>query len=548
AVAVLGTDAEKNPRVELIRAAAEITRGYESRRSPDDRIVVRFKPGVDEILVPLLFDAVGRTIRKVGDYLGYHPQPPVIVEVLPGAEALSRMTGLGTSAIETSGTIAICKYGRLMVTSPRVTLKGYGWLDTASHELVHMIIAQKTLNRTPIWLHEALARYLDTLWRSDEPLYRKGLSPRSENLLARAVEKSELITFDQMHPSMALLPSQEAAELAFAEVYMAADFTERRFGRKAAAKILDGIRNGLDDSAALKAVTGMARDGFVRAWMSWMKRLKLRKLEGDPLLKDSRTRDERLSAERRLGSKRNLGIRDHLHLGELLRARGRTRAAVVEYTRAVDLAGPRHAAIWLVADKLGKALLELGKPGRAKKVFSKSLEVNPEDLEANLHVGLLLLEDDPYEGWLYLRRCERINPLDPRVQGALVSACKKLIERGDEHEPWKAHLERHERALEILRRQRARTVGGPSEKPPAEGTRPPLGTASLRINTMPWASVWLDGRDTGLTTPVFELSVSPGRHVLRLQADCTPGPVEIELNLRAGERKLIERRLCDQAE
>ena len=38
-----------------------------------------------------------------------------------------------------------------------------------------------------------------------------------EKLLAGAVRKKKFITYQQMHPSMAKLPSQEDAALAFAE-------------------------------------------------------------------------------------------------------------------------------------------------------------------------------------------------------------------------------------------------------------------------------------------------------------------------------------------
>ena len=40
-----------------------------------------------------------------------------------------------------SGTIAICKYNKLMFTSPKAMLRGYEWLDTLSHEYVHFVIS-----------------------------------------------------------------------------------------------------------------------------------------------------------------------------------------------------------------------------------------------------------------------------------------------------------------------------------------------------------------------------------------------------------------------
>jgi len=543
AVAALGPQVRRNRRLEMIEAAAEITAGYRSRRSPQGRVVVRFRPGVDEILVPLLFDTVERTLEVVGRDLGYRLPHPVLVELLPGEQALARLTGLPVEAIRTSGTIAVCKYGRLLVTSPRVTLKGYGWLDTASHELVHMIISEKTRNRTPIWIHEALARYEQDRWRAAEPLYRPGLEPLAASALARAIRDNRLITFEQMHPSMALLPSREATELAFAEVYQAAAFLRQRFGYPAIRRLLEGLGDGLNDSAALAAATGMNLDKFVASWMSWMKRLKLQPLAGSPALESTRPRAAG-STERALGARRNVDLRDRLHLGELLRARGRLPASLVEYQRAVRQAGPRHAALWLLSDKLGVALLAAGRTDQARQAFADSLRINPRDLEAHLHLGRLLLERDPHLAWLHLRECERINPLDPRVQRGLLAASQRLEKAGSHPGDWRSRVRRHRRALELL--AGSRQPGPTGKKRSGDGAS--ADTAWLTIHTTPWARVWLDWQDSGLTTPVYRLALPAGTHSLGLQADCLPRPLVVVISLAAGEEKLIERQLCEKSE
>lgn len=58
-----------------------------------------------------------------------------------------------------------------------------------------------------------------------------------------------------------------------------------------------------------------------------------------------------------------------------------------------------------------------------------------------------------------------------------------------------------------------RERGRPSA-PPAEGSR---GTGTLVINSMPWAHVYLDGRDTGEMTPVRHLEVPAGPHTIGLK-------------------------------
>jgi tetratricopeptide (TPR) repeat protein len=242
--------------------------------------------------------------------------------------------------------------------------------------------------------------------------------------------------------------------------------------------------------------------------------------------------------ERALLRQRKTTLRDHFHLGQLLRARNRTRAAVVEYKKAVLRAGPAHAAIWLLSDKLGKALLATDRKAEAKKAFEESLKINPHDLEAHLHLAMLLEKEKPHRAWLHLTECLRINPLDPRMHVLAAQVAEGFLKRKEgNQEKWKEHLARHKRALKLL--------AGPmhTEEGEASGQAEEK-TASIRIQTSPWARVWLDYRDTGLTTPVFALKVEPGTHLVGLVAGCADGPVVVRVQVDEGEQVIIDRELC----
>ena len=65
---------------------------------------------------------------------------------------LARATGL-TIRKGLSGTIAVCKYHRLMIISPLAAANGYSWADTLAHELFIRYL-KKSRNKVPIWLHE----------------------------------------------------------------------------------------------------------------------------------------------------------------------------------------------------------------------------------------------------------------------------------------------------------------------------------------------------------------------------------------------------------
>ncbi len=543
AAAAFSGKLDRDERVGMVRAMARITEGFVRRASADGRVAVWHAPGVDEVLVPDLIDTVRRTLDVVGEDLGHRPGHEIVVQVLPDSGALADATGLTADEIRTSGTIAVCKFGRLMVISPRTILKGYSYLDTASHELVHLIISQKTRNKTPIWLHEALAKYEDTRWRAEEPLFREGLSPMRQTNLARALAAGELITFEQMHPSMALLPSQEAADLAFSEVYTVTGFFLSRKGYAGIRQVLDLLRQGTGDMEAIERVYGLDRKHFVQAWLSWLRSQKLVRLGGvlDGLTRKTEKTGRGSEGERTLTRNRRVDLRDFFHLGQLLRARGKVRASLVEYDKARKRAGPQHAALWVIADKLGRVLSSLGRGEDAREAYRESLRIRPDGLEAHLHLGRLLIEDDPWLAFLHLREANRLNPIDPRTHRSLMSVCAKLAEQGDEREDFGALFKRHRAASKILRIFRPDRSG---RVEPAASAGEDQGTTSLRIVTRPWARVWLDLVDTGLTTPVYRLPVSPGSHVVGLQAECLDEPEVILVRVEEGRTEVIDRDLC----
>ena len=540
AAKVFGSRMESDHRLGLIRATARIAKEFVRSRSPDQRVIVFHRPGSDEILVPYIMETVERTLDVVGRDLGHQLDHPVLVELLPDRAALADMTGLTLEEIETSGVIAVCKYGRLLITSPRATLSGFGWLDTASHELVHMLISEKTRNQVPIWIHEALAKYEDSRWRAGEPLYRPGLPPAKQSRLAKALRQKTLITFEQMHPSMALLPSREATALAFSEVFTVTQFLLERKGYAGIRGLLDHMRDGDSDMQAILQVYGLDREGFERAWLAWLGRQKYQILLGDEMLSVPTGRRERAaSSERTLLKQKDPDLRDFFHLGQLLRARGRTQASVVEYKKAVDRAGPDHVALWLLSDKLGIALMALGFEKQAQDAFRASLRINPNDQEAHLRLGSLLLGKQPYQAWLHFRECLRLNPLDPRVHRLSQKAAVALLKKGDDREDWGKHRRLQDRALKILSRSAAAGVAGQPQETREE-------TAILKIHTSPWARLWLDYRDTGMTTPIYHLEVAPGAHILGLTAPCAPEPKVLRVFLKAGETVVVDEELCQK--
>ena len=122
----------------LARATHQVTKSYESVESK--HFVFRYPPGKDALLAPYALEALEKIYAAMRADLGFGPPNKIAIEVYADAKALAAVSTLPLEAIKTSGTIAICKFNRIMFTSPKALVHGYGWLDTLAHEYVHLVI------------------------------------------------------------------------------------------------------------------------------------------------------------------------------------------------------------------------------------------------------------------------------------------------------------------------------------------------------------------------------------------------------------------------
>jgi len=412
-----------DPRVAFIRkraaAAQELTRGHVRHRSAGGHFEVLTPPGKDQLLAHFAAETLEAQRQALKDDLGYAPEDTIRVEVYPTAEALARVSALTVADIGRTGTIALCKFNRLMIVTPRSLLRGYGWRDTLAHEYGHLVVSRASHNTVPIWLHEGLAKYLEARWRSSAG-ESPPLAPAQEHLLAEALRKGKLIPWAKMHPSMAKLPSQRAATIAFGQVQIAVDFLVRKVGTAGLRKALAHMRqDGKDAWQALGSVTGMTRRQFTAAWRRHLRGLKLRTLPGfvPPTLKLGKAP----SREQRLASMRHDRARDLLRLADLLRSRRRTRAAIVEYEKARKLLGPREE---FVANHLARAYLEIASPAQAIAALLPVLEYYPELPGPQVTIGMAYLKKggEAEAAARHLKVGLRINPFDPEIHCGLARA------------------------------------------------------------------------------------------------------------------------------
>ncbi len=398
-----------------VTAARDITQDFAEARSADGRYVVRYAKGVDSVLAPYALDALQRADRAIEEHLGIRLPAPIRLEVYPSARTLSQVSSLTLEHIETTGTVALCKWNRLMIASPRSLVFGYPWLDTINHELVHLALTHKSLNRAPVWFHEGLAKLFERTWRGLEP--RSFLPPSTDALLVNAAHQHRLIAFERMHPSIAMLPSQEDAALAFAQVVTFLEAFRERKGDAGLAQAISGMARGEDARVALSQVAGESFESLEGLWRDGLasrpqppkkqtpKELKLRFVERGEA-------DESLDvAEER--------ARKHLRVGDLLWGRNHVLAAAREYERAQSYA-PSDP---ILASRVARASLSSKHPSRALHAVERALSDHPQHAPLQALRGAALVALDRLADAVEpLREAIRLNPFDPSPHCLLVKA------------------------------------------------------------------------------------------------------------------------------
>jgi tetratricopeptide (TPR) repeat protein len=420
---------------ELAKEARDAIKDHKEERTA--HIVIRY-PAEDAVLVPYARDTLEAAYQALHDDLGFDAEIPIRVEFYRSPSDLAAVSSLSQAEVARTGTIALCKWARLMVTTPRALAYGYPWLDSINHELVHYAVSTLTGDKAPVWLQEGLAKFLERRWR--EPAGGR-IPPAMEHLLAKALHAGKLIPFDAMHPSMAKLPSAEDATLAFAEVANAIAYLHQKGGMAALRDAIKRVAAGEDARAAVAAAAGGSWPDFERGWRAFMTAQKYKTFPAIDIPTTHIRKPGAIASGRKpseedaLSSTMKAGAPfKHLRLGNMLLRRDRPRAAVAEYEKGAKAiaSGGRAtrgdvSAAWVFPVKLGRTYLALGEPDRALKALAPVQALYPDLPWPSLIAGeALVAKGAPADALAPLRASLATNPFDPRVHCALANAYVKL--------------------------------------------------------------------------------------------------------------------------
>jgi len=432
--AELRADAESY--LELSRGAQQALENAVTEVSAEGRIQGVFADSRDAIMAPYLFEVMGAAYERLGAALEVRPEPPVRFEFLSDPSELSLTTPLSLDAVYTTGTVGLCKYRRVMLVTPRSMLFGYGWADTVVHEYTHFLVSIRTRNRAPVWLQEGLAKLYETRWRRDAP---PPLEAGRAELLYGAITKDELVTLEQMHPSIAMLPSQELAALAYVEVETMLTTLWEKGGDPAIGDLMDRVARGEKAKDAFSAAWATASgepddfDAFYETWKrEWRSRTAGRngELETRQFADGDADPDEDPSLMGDVFSHLGGGrARQFARLGVLLTLRDHRRAATIEYekARAADPAARKDPQL---SRRLGELYLELDDPTRALPLLRIAAEDDPDNPNVQAAYGRALLRNGrPEEARAALMEAVYVNPFIPSLHCDLAALARNEDER-----------------------------------------------------------------------------------------------------------------------
>ncbi|MCD6311813.1 MAG: hypothetical protein J7M11_05080 [Elusimicrobia bacterium] len=372
--------------VNYISGMKKIAEGFESENIAGFN--VRFYPR-DKVMLPYLRKNLPKISRSMKKIFGFRSDG-VVLEIYPDKKKFLKASTLSEDEQERSGTVAIAKFSRLMILSPRLLPYGYRWQDTVCHEYVHHIIGNLTAMDIPLYMNEGIARTFETLWRESAP----GLELSVKNQLARA-KKDGFIEFEKFERGMPSLENQKDVALAFAEVNYLVYGMFSDGGAKKIKKMLAGCGERGFEKSFEKYFAPV--DDYMASYWKKIKNNKWTYSGAPPDFIYWKEDDDFLP----------LAIKDYMRLGDRLRMRGKNSLALAQYAKAEKLEGKNP----LVLIKTAKTLAVSGDRKKAEQYFEKAAEVSPDNFVCLVSRADFYIEDGKWSKSIPLiRRALERNP------------------------------------------------------------------------------------------------------------------------------------------
>ena len=255
---------------ELAKSCARATAAGFVVEDKQRGIWMRLQDDSDRALAPFIFEVAAQARDTVSKEVGIDLPRPLRIDLVRDLFSLSAVSGLPLKAAETTGTLAVARWGRVIMLSPRAPAQGYPWQDTLAHEITHLLVTRATRDFAPLWMQEGLAKRFEVRWRAPRPFDKPDWA---DNGARNAALDGRSVGIDKLGPSIAMLPTPEAAGIAFAEVTSFMHFFIEQNGEPALRLLFADLRgNGAEGpDAALLSVTGYGLSEWNARWQRFLR-------------------------------------------------------------------------------------------------------------------------------------------------------------------------------------------------------------------------------------------------------------------------------------
>lgn len=248
---------------DLARRCAGATAGGVIVEDAERGVWIRLQDHRDRVLVPLIVASAARARDAIERHLGVDLPRPMRIDLVRDLFSLAAVSGLPLQAAETTGTVAVARWGRITMISPRATTRGYPWQDTLAHEITHLLLSRASRDHAPLWLQEGIAKREESRWRDARPFDGK---PDPSEVAWKALRRGKAVGIDQLGASIAMLPTPEAASIAFAEVSSFMGYWVEQNGPAALTLLLADMKVTKDAEQAMRSVSGYGLGEWKLRW------------------------------------------------------------------------------------------------------------------------------------------------------------------------------------------------------------------------------------------------------------------------------------------
>ncbi|MEA3506245.1 MAG: peptidase MA family metallohydrolase [Elusimicrobiota bacterium] len=391
-----------------------------------------YSAGRDRVMALYAGEILDSAAENLKQHFGYIPsRKKVILEIYPDKESFQTASTLTDEQMKASGAVGICKFNRLMVSSPAVLKFGYRWADTITHEYVHYIIGKITgLENMPLWLNEGLARYYEQSWENKSGEF----TPHEKNLLYLNRQDNIWVRLEKMKYGMPNLDDRDEVSLAYAQVHSMVDYMTKEYDSGIAGKLLYELADKNADEA-FKDILKLSVEDFFSRWQDYIARKDIPYSKGAAGANYA-FKDDPVNAVTEWVSQT---AATDIYLARRFIKRERYSLAKRKYRDALD----KNPGNSVILNELARAEKKTGETEKAEKYFLKAIENNPHYAPPFKHLGDFYLEMKDYSlAENYLKRYLYIQPFDPAVHRFL----KELYSRQGEDKL----KDKEEKALEIL--------------------------------------------------------------------------------------------------